>query len=44
MPELGRTMIDKQGLELTFMWYLKNIKYFNSLNKKNIIRRMGKFS
>ena len=34
----------KKGLELTFMWYLKNIKYFNSLNKKNIIRRMGKFS
>ena len=34
----------KKGLELTFMWYLKNIKYINSLYKKNIIRRMGKFS
>ena len=34
----------KKGLELTFMWYLKNIKYFNSLSKKDIIRRIGKIS
>jgi len=34
----------KKGLELTFMWYLKNIKYFNSLSKKDIDRRIGKIS
>ena len=34
----------KKGLELTFMWYLKNIKYFNSLSKKDIVRRIGKIS
>ncbi len=34
----------KKGLELTFMWYLKNIKYFNSLSKKDIVTRIGKIS
>ena len=30
-----------RGLEYTFNWYLKNEKYFNFLNKKDITRRIG---
>ena len=29
------------GLIKTFDWYLNNIKYFSSLNKKDIIKRIG---
>ena len=32
----------KQGIELTFDWYKKNTKYFKSLSKKDIIKRLGK--
>ncbi len=31
----------EEGLNLTFDWYLKNIKYFSSLNKKDITKRLG---
>ena len=30
------------GLAKTFDWYVKNQKYFSSLNKKDIVKRMGK--
>ena len=30
------------GLEKTFLWYLNNEKYFNSLKKNEIINRLGK--
>jgi dTDP-glucose 4,6-dehydratase len=32
----------KKGIELTFDWYKKNTKYFKSLSKKDIIKRLGK--
>ena len=31
----------KEGLMLTFDWYLNNLKYFKSLNKKDIVKRLG---
>ena len=31
----------EKGLYETFLWYYKNLKYFNSLNKKDIINRLG---
>ena len=30
------------GIKLTFEWYIKNKHYFNSLKKKDIIKRLGK--
>jgi dTDP-glucose 4,6-dehydratase len=30
-----------EGLALTFSWYLKNIKFYNSIKKKDIIKRLG---
>ena len=32
----------RQGIKLTFDWYFKNKKYFKSLSKKDIIKRLGK--
>ena len=32
----------KEGLEKTFLWYLNNVKYFNSLKKSDIEKRIGK--
>ena len=32
----------KKGLEKTFLWYLNNEKYYKSISKKDIIRRIGK--
>ena len=32
----------RQGIKLTFDWYYKNKKYYNSLSKKDIIKRLGK--
>ena len=32
----------KDGLEKTFLWYLSNRKYFRSLKKKDIVKRLGK--
>ncbi len=32
----------KNGLEKTFLWYLKNQNYYSNLNKKDITRRIGK--
>ena len=32
----------RQGIYLTFDWYLKNKSYFKSLSKKDIIKRLGK--
>ena len=29
------------GLKQTFEWYLNNIKYFKSVNKDDIVRRLG---
>ena len=31
----------RQGIKLTFDWYLKNKDYYKSLNKKDIIKRLG---
>tara|TARA_Y100000768_G_scaffold303599_1_gene237524 strand:- start:2352 stop:3365 length:1014 start_codon:yes stop_codon:yes gene_type:complete len=31
----------RQGIKLTFEWYLKNKKYYKSLSKKDIIKRLG---
>ena len=31
-----------KGLKLTLEWYLKNKSYFNSLSKRDIIKRLGK--
>ncbi len=31
----------KDGLNKTFDWYLKNLKYFSKINKKDIINRLG---
>ena len=31
----------EKGLYETFLWYYKNLNYFNSLNKKDIINRLG---
>ena len=31
----------KQGIKLTFNWYLKNNEYYKSLSKKDIIKRLG---
>jgi dTDP-glucose 4,6-dehydratase len=30
-----------KGLNLTFNWYLKNIKFFDSIKKKDITKRLG---
>ena len=30
------------GINKTFMWYLSNKKYYKSLNKKDIVKRLGK--
>ena len=32
----------KKGLENTFLWYLDNKKYFNTIKKKDILNRLGK--
>ena len=32
----------KQGIKLTFDWYQKNQKYYKSLKKKDIVKRLGK--
>ena len=32
----------KQGIKLTFDWYQKNQKYYKSLTKKDILKRLGK--
>ena len=29
------------GLKKTFLWYINNKKYFTSLNRKDIIKRLG---
>ena len=31
----------KQGIKLTFEWYLRNKKYYKSLSKKDILKRLG---
>ena len=31
----------KKGLEYTFNWYFKNMKYYTSLKKKDITNRLG---
>ena len=31
-----------EGLEKTFLWYLKNDKYYKSISKNDIIKRIGK--
>ena len=31
----------RQGIKLTFDWYYKNKKYYKSLSKKDIIKRLG---
>ena len=31
----------KQGIKLTFEWYLKNKDYYKSLSKRDIIKRLG---
>ena len=31
----------RQGIKLTFNWYLKNKNYYKSLRKKDIIKRLG---
>jgi len=31
-----------EGLEKTFLWYLQNDKYFNSIKKNQIMKRLGK--
>ena len=30
-----------KGLKYTFQWYLNNKNYYKSINKKNIINRLG---
>ena len=35
-----KTNFDK-GLALTFNWYLKNMKFYNSIKKKDIVKRLG---
>ena len=32
----------EKGIKLTFDWYNDNKTYYNSLSKKDIIRRLGK--
>ena len=32
----------KQGIKLTFSWYIKNKSYYKSLSKKDILKRLGK--
>ena len=32
----------RQGLKLTFNWYHNNKKYYNSISKKDIVKRLGK--
>ena len=32
----------EKGLKKTFLWYLNNQSYFNSLKKNQIIKRLGK--
>jgi len=31
----------RQGIKLTFNWYLNNKNYYKSLSKKDIIKRLG---
>ena len=31
----------RQGIKLTFNWYLKNKNYYKSLSKKDIVKRLG---
>ncbi|MBD1174370.1 dTDP-glucose 4,6-dehydratase [Pelagibacterales bacterium SAG-MED01] len=31
----------RQGIKLTFDWYYKNTKYYKSLSKKDIVKRLG---
>jgi len=32
----------RKGLEKTFLWYLKNEKYYKSISKTDIVKRVGK--
>ena len=35
-------IIFEKGLEKTFLWYLKNDKYYKYISKTDIIKRIGK--
>ena len=32
----------KNGLEKTFLWYLRNDRYYKSISKIDIVKRVGK--
>ena len=34
----------KKGLEKTFLWYLRNNRYYKSISKKDIVKRIGKYN
>ena len=34
----------KKGLENTFEWYLKNIRYYTTIKKRDITKRLGKLN
>ena len=44
LTKLGwKTKMDfKKGLEKTFLWYLENEKYYKSISKDDIVKRIGK--
>ena len=34
----------KKGLENTFEWYLKNMRYYTTIKKRDITKRLGKLN
>jgi len=46
LTKLGwKTKMDfKKGLEKTFLWYLENEKYYKSISKDDIVKRIGKLN
>jgi dTDP-glucose 4,6-dehydratase len=40
-----KTKVDfKKGLEKTFLWYLENNRYYKSISKTDIVKRIGKIT
>ena len=46
LTDLGwKTKVEfKKGLEKTFLWYLENEKYYKSISKDDIVKRIGKLN
>ena len=40
-PVVSAAVILKKGIDLTFKWYLNNLKYYSSIKMKDATKRIG---